>query len=382
MRPAERTGFDTHMMQIALGLAARGLGRTAPNPAVGAVIADERTGEVIARGWTAPGGRPHAETEAIARAGAQARGATMYVTLEPCSHHGATPPCADAVVKAGLARVVVAIEDPDPRVAGSGLARLRAAGIAVERGVLAEAAHWVAAGHILRVTERRPLVTLKLALDADGNVPRGRGGQPAWATGEAARALGHLMRARADAILVGRRTVLDDNPLLTCRLPGLEGRSPVRVVLARDLSGLAGSRLAQTARQHPLWIVCGEGADATALAAAGAEILPTRLVDGALWLPAVMEALVARGITRLLVEGGPATWAAFSRAGLVDEVVLFHARRGREERSPDAGVAALSRYIAPQGFDVYDRRTVGGDDMLALRRPWHRGTRRRAREAR
>ena len=147
----------------------------------------------------------------------------MYVTLEPCSHHGVTPPCADAIVGAGLARVVCAIEDPDPRVAGRGLARLRTAGIAVERGLLVEAAHWLAAGHILRVTERRPLVTAKLALDADGGVPRGGAGKPAWATGPAARAAGHLMRARADAILVGRRTVLDDDPLLTCRLPGLRG---------------------------------------------------------------------------------------------------------------------------------------------------------------
>ena len=221
MRPAERSDFDTQMMQIALGVAARGLGRTAPNPSVGAVIADERTGEIIARGWTAPGGRPHAETEAIARAGARARGATMYVTLEPCSHHGVTAPCADAIVDAGLARVVCAIEDPDPRVAGRGLARLRKAGIAVERGLMVEAAHWLAAGHILRVTERRPLVTAKLALDADGSVPRGGAGKPVWATGPAARAAGHLLRARADAILVGRRTVLDDDPLLTCRLPGL-----------------------------------------------------------------------------------------------------------------------------------------------------------------
>ena len=192
MRPVERSDFDTQMMQIALGVAARGLGRTAPNPSVGAVIADERTGEIIARGWTAPGGRPHAETEAIARAGARARGATMYVTLEPCSHHGVTAPCADAIVGAGLARVVCAIEDPDPRVAGRGLAHLRKAGIAVERGLMVESAHWLAAGHILRVTERRPLVTAKLALDADGSVPRGGAGKPVWATGPAARAAGHL----------------------------------------------------------------------------------------------------------------------------------------------------------------------------------------------
>ena len=218
------------------------------------------------------------------------------------------------------------------------------------------------------------MVTAKLALDADGEVPRGGAGQPVWATGAAARAAGHLMRARADAILVGRRTVVDDDPLLTCRLPGLAARSPVRIVLARDLAGLEKSRLAQSARQHPLWVFCGEGVDAAALRAAGAEIFAMRLVGGELWLPAVMETLVARGITRLLLEGGPATWGAFSRAGLIDAATLFHAR-GAEgaELSPPAALGALARYINIQGFGIYDRRTIGSDDMLAVRRHWHRG---------
>jgi diaminohydroxyphosphoribosylaminopyrimidine deaminase/5-amino-6-(5-phosphoribosylamino)uracil reductase len=280
-------------------------------------------------------------------------------------------------VQAGLARVVCGIEDPDPRVAGRGLSRLRQAGIEVVRGVLAEAAHWVTAGHILRVTERRPLVTAKLALNPAGEVPRGSDGKPIWVTGEGARSAGHLLRATSDAILVGRRTVLDDDPLLTCRLPGLEARSPVRIVLARQLDGLAGSKLVQTARQHPLWIVCPEGADASALAAVGAEIFPLRPVSGQLWLPAVMEFLVGRGITRLLVEGGPATWAAFSRAGLVDRAVVFHARGGNSaELSPAAAIAALGPYISTTGFEIYDRRTIGGDDMLAMRRQWHRSERR------
>jgi diaminohydroxyphosphoribosylaminopyrimidine deaminase / 5-amino-6-(5-phosphoribosylamino)uracil reductase len=379
MGSAERSGFDVQMMRIALRLAARGLGRTAPNPAVGAVIADEQSGEVIARGWTAPGGRPHAETEAIKRAGERARGATIYVTLEPCSHYGVTPPCADAIVAAGLKRAVCAIEDPDPRVAGRGLNRLRQAGLAVERGVMAEAAHWVTAGHILRVTERRPLVTVKLALDRIGGVPRGERGKPTWVTGEAARAAGQLLRARADAILIGRRTVLDDDPLLTCRLPGLEARSPVRVVLARDPAGLDKSRLALSAREHPLWIVCPEGTDATGLAVLGAQILPMRLVNGELWLPAVMEALVSRGITRLLVEGGPATWSAFSRAGLIDKVAAYLARGADgAEIPPAAAIAAVNRHISTSGFQIYDQRTRDGDDMLALRRQWHRGGRRTA----
>jgi diaminohydroxyphosphoribosylaminopyrimidine deaminase/5-amino-6-(5-phosphoribosylamino)uracil reductase len=382
MVPASRAAFDTHMMEIALAVAARGLGRTAPNPSVGAVIADERTGEVIARGWTAPGGRPHAETEASARAGARARGATMYVTLEPCSHHGVTAPCADAIIDAGLARVVCAIEDPDPRVAGRGLARLRKAGIAVERGLMVEPAHWVAAGHILRVTERRPLVTAKLALNAEGEVPRGALGRPVWVTSPAARAQGHLLRARVDAILVGRRTVIDDDPLLTCRLPGLEARSPIRIVLARELADLEKSRLAQSARQYPLWVFCGEGANVAPLTTTGAEVIPTRLVGGEFWLPAVLEELVARGITRLLIEGGPATWAAFSHGRLIDEAVLFHARgAAAAELSPAATRKAAGRYISTEGFDLYDRRTIGSDDMLVMRRHWSRGIRRGQTEA-
>jgi diaminohydroxyphosphoribosylaminopyrimidine deaminase/5-amino-6-(5-phosphoribosylamino)uracil reductase len=359
------------MMAIALSLAQRGLGATAPNPSVGAVIADETTGEVIARGVTARGGRPHAETEALRRAGERARGATLYVTLEPCSHHGATPPCADAVIAAGIGRVVCAIEDPDPRVAGRGLARLRAAGIEVDRGLMAREAHWMAVGHILRVTERHPLVQLKLALDATGEVPRGRGGQPAWATGAEARAQGHLMRARADAILVGRQCVIDDDPLLTCRLPGLEDRSPVRIVVARNLEGLAQSRLARSAREHPLCIVCGERADASPLEAAGARILRVPEIGGELWLPAAMEALVASGITRLLVEGGVRTWRAFSDAGLVDEAVLFQARvASAPPLDPARALAALSRYVATGSLEQFEHRSVGGDDMMVFRRHW------------
>jgi diaminohydroxyphosphoribosylaminopyrimidine deaminase / 5-amino-6-(5-phosphoribosylamino)uracil reductase len=372
MSPPARTGFDAHMMAIALRLAERGLGATAPNPSVGAVIADEATGEVIARGVTARGGRPHAETEALGRAGERARGATLYVTLEPCSHHGATPPCADAIVAAGIGRVVCAIEDPDPRVAGRGLAQLRAAGIAVERGLMAREAHWMAAGHILRVTERRPLVQIKLALDANGDAPRGGGGNPAWATGVEARAQGHLLRARVDAILVGRQTVLDDDPLLTCRLPGLEDRSPIRVVIARNLDRLAQSRLARSAHEHPLWIVCGERGQASALEAAGARILRVQEIGGGLWLPAAMEALVANGITRLLVEGGARTWRAFSQAGLIDEAVLFQARAaGMPPPDPERALAALSRYVATENLEQAEHRTVGGDDMLLFRRHWH-----------
>jgi diaminohydroxyphosphoribosylaminopyrimidine deaminase / 5-amino-6-(5-phosphoribosylamino)uracil reductase len=363
--------FDRSMMTIALRLAERGLGMTAPNPSVGAVLVDETTGEVIARGFTARGGRPHAETEALYRAGARAKGASLYVTLEPCSHHGVTPPCADAIIAAGIGRVVCAIEDPDPRVAGRGLARLRAAGIAVERGLMANEAHWAAIGHILRVTERRPFVQVKLALDAEGNVPRGSGGAPVWATSPEARAQGQLLRARADAILVGRQTVIDDDPLLTCRLPGLEDRSPVRVVIGRRLEGLARSRLAKSAREHPLWIFCAESSEAAELKAAGARVFRVPEIGGELWLPAVMETLVANGITRLLVEGGARTWGAISRAGLIDEVALFQAREAAGAPfKAERALATLSRYLATETLEQSEHRSVGGDDMMVFHRHW------------
>ena len=314
------------MMDVALMMARRGLGLTRPNPSVGAVIADEATGEVIARAVTAPGGRPHAETQAIAAAGMRARGATMYVTLEPCSHVGQTGPCADAIIAAGIRRVVCAIEDPDPRVAGRGLDRLRAAGVEVVRGVGAQEARWITRGHIVRVTERRPFVTLKLALDANGEVPRGKDGAPRWATGPLARAHGHLLRAETDAILVGSGTVRDDDPDLTCRLPGLEARSPVRVALARDLDISIESKIVQTARATPTWLVAAHAPPRKAeFQALGAEVIEAGVVQGKLWLPSVMDALVARGVTRLLVEGGPTLWRAFADAGLYDEIALFMA---------------------------------------------------------
>jgi diaminohydroxyphosphoribosylaminopyrimidine deaminase/5-amino-6-(5-phosphoribosylamino)uracil reductase len=364
-----RTAFDAQMMAIALTLAERGLGGTAPNPSVGAVIANEASGELIARGWTAPGGRPHAETEAISRSGARAQGATLYVTLEPCSHHGATPPCADAVISAGIKRVVCAIEDPDPRVAGRGIARLRAAGIRVDRGLMASAAHWMTTGHILRVTERRPFVQLKLALAANGDVPRGIAGQPVWVTGPPARAHGQLLRARADAVLVGRQTVIDDDPLLTCRLPGLADRSPIRVVLARKLEGLESSSLVRGAVKVPVWVFSGRQADTARLEDAGVRIFRVDEIGGELWLPRIMEHLVATGITRLLVEGGPATWRAFSAAGLVDEAVIFQARPDTISAPADAR-ATLARYVPGATLQLLEQRKIGSDDMMVFRRPW------------
>ena len=225
--------LDTHHMRHALTLAERALGRTAPNPAVGCVIVS-RDGHVVGRGRTQDGGRPHAEAVALTQAGDAATGATAYVTLEPCAHHGQTPPCAEALANAGIARVVASVEDPDPRVKGKGFAMLRAAGVEVVTGLLEKETTELNAGFFLRITENRPLVTLKIAQSEDGKTARA--GDDKWITGEEARRFSHLLRAKHDAILIGVGTALADDPELTCRLPGLEKYSPLRVVLERILT--------------------------------------------------------------------------------------------------------------------------------------------------
>jgi diaminohydroxyphosphoribosylaminopyrimidine deaminase/5-amino-6-(5-phosphoribosylamino)uracil reductase len=316
---------DARFMQLALTLGRRGQGRTWPNPAVGAVIV--RDGVIVGRGWTQAGGRPHAEVEALRRAGEAARGATLYVTLEPCSHHGKSPPCADAVISAGIARVVSAIEDTNPEVAGQGHARLRAAGIVVETGLSAAEAARDHAGHIRRIRDRRPHVILKLAVSSDDRI--GAAGRHAVAiSGEAARARVHLLRAQCDAILVGIGTVLADDPKLTCRLPGMEAQSPVRVVLDRALRIPGTSKLVHSAREVPLWVMTSNLSEAPAamkLGAAGAQVIrvATTSAPPGLDLTAVLHALAEKGITRLLVEGGSRVASSFVAADLVDEVWLL-----------------------------------------------------------
>src|SRR5580700_3393612 len=250
--------FDLPHMRAALALARRGLGSTWPNPAVGCVIVND--GRVVGRGWTQKGGRPHAETEALQRAGVAAKGATAYVSLEPCSHHGKTPPCAEALIVARIARVVAAVEDPDPRVSGAGIARLRDAGVKVETGLCADEAAELNAGFFCRVKHGRPLVTLKLATSLDGRIAT-PSGESRWITGEAARERAHLLRATHDAVLVGTGTALADDPLLTCRLPGLADRSPVRIVLDRNLRLPATLRLFTEARETPSWVVTLNSSD-------------------------------------------------------------------------------------------------------------------------
>ena len=336
----ETKAADQRFMQLALTLGRRGQGRTWPNPAVGAVVVND--GIIVGRGWTQSGGRPHAEPVALAQAGEAARGATLYVTLEPCSHVGKSPPCADAVIAAGIKRVVSAIEDPNPEVAGQGHARLRAAGIMVDVGLCALEAARDHAGHFARVRDHRPHVMLKLAVSRDDKIA-GAERKRVTITGEAAKARMHLLRAQSDAILVGIGTVLADDPLLTCRLPGMEARSPVRVVLDRALRMQGNSRLVRSARATPLWVMTSDLAEApaaTMLGAAGAEVIrleTTAMPRSGLDLQAVLHALAGKGITRLLVEGGARIASAFVSAGLVDEFWLL---RGPDNIGGD-GVAAL-----------------------------------------
>ena len=348
---------DCRYMALALALGRRGLGRTWPNPAVGAVIVKDAI--VLARGWTQPGGRPHAEIEALRRAGSDARGATLYVTLEPCSHFGKSPPCADAVIAAGISRVVSALEDPNPEVAGAGHARLRAAGIAVAVGVGAEQARRDHAGHIRRVTDGRPHVILKLAISADGKAAAA-GRRPVAITGEAVRDRVHMMRAQSDAIMIGIGTALADDPMLTCRLPGMTRQSPVRVVLDAALRLPLRSRLVSSVRETPVWVVGSVTADRSrtdALAACGAVAMQVPAREGRLDLVAVLRALAERGITRLMVEGGPTIAAALLAADLVDEAVLFHS----DMIVGAGGIDALPAPGLSQHLRVFHSERVGAD---------------------
>ncbi|HEX3811062.1 MAG TPA: bifunctional diaminohydroxyphosphoribosylaminopyrimidine deaminase/5-amino-6-(5-phosphoribosylamino)uracil reductase RibD [Rhizomicrobium sp.] len=351
---------DITHMHHALELAGRALGRVAPNPAVGCVIVSP-DGRVVGRGHTADGGRPHAETIALKQAGEAARGANVYVTLEPCAHQGQTPPCADALIAAGVARVVVAIEDPDPRVNGAGLAKLRDAGIDVTTDVLKDEAAYLNEGFFLRIQKNRPLVTLKVAQSLDGRIATASG-ESKWITGEEARRFGHLLRAQNDAILIGIGTALADDPQLTCRLPGLEGRSPTRVVLDTQLKLPERSKLAQTARQTPT-LVYTTAEDGAALRACGVEVIKTtRDARGRPDLAAVLADLAKRGMTRLLVEGGGVVHAGFLNRGLADRLEIFRAPilLGSAGIPGIEALAALELAEAPR-FALRERRTFGQD---------------------
>ena len=362
---------DVRFMDMAFALGRRGLGRTWPNPAVGAVVVRDDGAGVVGRGWTQSGGRPHAETEALRRAGKAARGATLYVTLEPCSHHGRTPPCCDAIVEAGISRVVSAMVDPNPQVAGAGHWRLANAGITVEVGLGAQEAQRMHAGHLRRLRDGRPHVTLKLAVSKDGKAGLA-GRRPADITGERARERVHLMRAMNDAVLTGIGTVLSDNPQLTCRLPGMSERSPVRVVLDRMLRIPADCFLAKSARNTPardtpVWVLTSDAAPESneqALIASGMNVIRIGTRDGALDLSATLKELADRGISRVMVEAGPILSAAFLRADLVDAAALFRSPRDIGADGIDAleGLSLDALTGSPR-LALVTTETVGDDTM-------------------
>ena len=360
---------DLGAMRAALALARRGLGTVWPNPAVGCVIVKQ--GRVVGRGWTQPGGRPHGETEALRRAGEAAHGATAYVSLEPCCHWGRTPPCVDALITAGVRRVVVALEDPDPRVAGEGVRRLRAAGLDVEVGLCSEEAAEVNAGFLSRLRLGRPVVTLKFATSLDGNLATATG-ESQWISGPPARERAHALRASHDAIMVGTGTAVADDPQLTCRLPGLDHRSPVRVVIDRHLRVPPASRLIVDAGLVPTWVLTSRSADPARRAAFLANRVTLIDVDlgddGQIDLAKALAALGERGITRLLVEGGAHVAAALIRARLVDRLVWVHAPLviGGDGIPAIAGldVAALADAAA---FERLATETIGEDVLTSFR---------------
>lgn len=365
------TEADRRHMAAALSLAARGLGAVWPNPSVGCVIV--RDGQVVGRGRTGAGGRPHGETEALRQAGEAARGATAYVTLEPCNHHGKTPPCTEALMAAGLARVVIACQDPDPRVLGTGIARLRGAGMAVDVGLLEAEARDLNQGFFLRILDGRPLITLKLATTLDGRIAT-RHGESRWITGEVARSWGHALRASHDAIMVGIGTALADDPDLTCRLPGLEDRSPVRIVVDSRLRLPMTSRLVRTAATVPTWIVTLKGGCAEDRCRAFQDCGVT-LVEvehgpmGELPIAAALSALGARGLTRVLVEGGARLAASLFAAGLVDRLEWFRAARlfGGDALPASVGFG-LDRIADAPAFTRIAVRQAGDDVLESYRR--------------
>jgi diaminohydroxyphosphoribosylaminopyrimidine deaminase/5-amino-6-(5-phosphoribosylamino)uracil reductase len=359
---------DVARMRAALALARRSLGTTWPNPAVGCVIA--RDGRVLGRGVTQPSGRPHAEQVALAdaraRFGAEAlRGAVAWVSLEPCAHHGRTPPCADALAAAGIARVVSTIEDPDPRVQGRGFAALRAAGVAVETGVMAAEARALNAGFLARLTRGRPWLTLKLAASLDGRIATATG-ESRWITGPAARARVHLMRAESDAVMVGAGTARADDPMLDVRLPGFADRRPVRVVADGSLSLPLTAHLAATARETPVWLLHRSGTDPArrhALADLGIELVQTPAEPGGeIDMRAALTTLGDRGLTRVLCEGGGRLAAHLLREDLVDEIVWFSAgcAIGGDGVESLAGLHLAQLGDAPR-FDLASVETMGGD---------------------
>jgi len=367
-------GDDARFMDAALQFGRRNMGLAAPNPSVGAIIVKTSGIEpvIIARGVTAKGGRPHAETEALKAAGAAAKGSTVYVTLEPCAHQSKTPPCANALIQAQVGRVVIAIEDPNPLVSGNGIRMLRDAGIDTIVGIGAAQAKIDHAGHFRRVRDGRPHIILKIAVSADGKTGLA-GRKPARISGPVSMAEAHVLRATSDAIMVGSGTVIADNPKLDCRLPGMEDRSPIRVVFDGSLRIPLDSHLVKTAKERKLIVIAGESAAADAQKALedkGAEVLRVQCTKDRFRKPVIadaMQELGKRGITRLLVEGGPMLSASLLQNDLVDEAVVVRAPVTLGADAIDAiEDLPLDGLLASPKLKIIEERMLGEDSMIRL----------------
>ncbi len=364
-----KSGFssdDRAFMRVALGLARRGLGRTAPNPTVGCVLVrPDIENRIVGCGWTQPGGRPHAETEALRQAGEAAKDAHAYVTLEPCSHTGQTGPCSDALIAAGVGAVTVATIDPDPRVAGSGVQKLKTAGIDVRTGLLETDARALNAGFFSVKERNRPWVTLKTATTLDGAIASGNGASK-WITGETARRRGHLLRAQNDAIVTGIGTAMADNPELTCRLPGLEDRSPIRVVIDPRGELPENSKLIATAGQAPVWLIVAylaETAKTRLTSAPGVKVIQLSAgKDGHIAPKSILETLAEAGITRVLLEAGAGLSSSFLAADMVDEIAWFRApsTMGGDGLSALSAIGVTSPDTAPR-FRPTETLSLDGD---------------------
>ena len=353
-------------MALALRLAQRGLGRVWPNPAVGCVIVDA-AGHIVGRGWTQEGGRPHGETQALARAGGLARGASAYVSLEPCAHHGQTGPCAQALIDAGVSRVVSAVEDPDPCVSGKGHAMLVAAGLEVRTGVLQAQAKTLNEGFFSRLQIGRPMVTLKLATTLDGKIAL-PSGKSQWITGEVARAHVHLVRSQHDAVMVGIGSALADDPELSCRMPGVNHSRLARIVVDSKARLPAASKMVRSADKQPVWLLSAAAKAAEALATLNVKVLPVPAGADGVDLQAALQALGHQGLTRVLVEGGAGLASSLLKSGLVDRLLWYRAPTLMGE-----GLSAVAS-LGPSGlgdlprFDHEETIRLGEDVLETYRR--------------
>ncbi len=353
---------DCAYMQTALALARRGLGQVHPNPAVGCVIVKDN--HIIGRGWTGVGGRPHAETIALNNAIIDTQGSTAYVTLEPCAHHGQTPPCVEALIKAKISRAVIATGDPDPRVNGNGIAMLEKAGIKVDFGLLQKQADDLNFGFLLKIKENRPLVTVKIASSADGKIAKSKG-EKSWITGPVSRMRGHLYRANHDAIMVGIGTAIIDDPMLDCRIEGLEERSPIRVILDSHLRLPLDGKLCKSAQKIPLWIMtsCDDLNKIKSFEQIGARVFClNKDQNNQLDIDLVMKTLATNAITRLLSEGGSQLNASLIKASLIDHLIWFKSATNIGNDGIDAlDNMAINRLDQHLKLTKIDEGTTGPD---------------------